>query len=248
MSEPPTDFSTVSVEGREPSYRHGEVGYAWLSVPDLGRAVAFYAAVLGWTVTPGSDTQGRQVQGRSPHLGLHGRAPRSTLNCCYAVADVGMAIRKVLASGGRAGEPTAAPYGLVADCTDDQGTVFALYQPPGGVGIEPPTVGDHGDLAYVMFEVVDSARARAFYGAVLGWSFTPGSLDNDWQVQGTMAGLHGGNEQATTLAMWRVDNLADAVDRVRAAGGTSTDPQTRAYGLEAECTDDQGTHFYLGQL
>lgn len=246
MSDAPTDPTTAGAQ--EPSFRHGDVGYAWLSVPDLDRAIAFHAAVLGWTVAPGSDSQARQVVGRSPHLGLHGGVVRGTLNCCYAVEDVTAAVARVRAAGGEAGEPAPAPYGRVADCTDDQGTAFALYQPPGGVGTERPSAGGHGDLAYVTFEVVDSARARAFYGAVLGWGFTPGAVADGWQVEGAMAGLHGGHPQATTLPMWRVDDLAVVVDRVRAAGGTSTDPQTRPYGLEAECADDQGTRFYLGQL
>jgi len=45
-----------------------------------------------------------------------------------------------------------------------------------------------------------------------------------------------------------VDDLVLSIDRVRATGGTATEPQTRPYGQEAECADDQGTRFYLGQL
>jgi predicted enzyme related to lactoylglutathione lyase len=242
----PTDAAPARRRG--PSYRHGDVGYAWLSVPDIDRAAAFYAAVLGWSVAAGADSQGRQVAGRSPHLGLHGGQARATVNCCYAVEDVAAAAARVRAAGGVAGEPEQAPYGLVVDCTDDQDTVFALYQPPGGVGTDPPPMGGHGDLVYVTFEVVDSARARAFYGEVLGWTFAPGSVEDGWQVEGATAGLHGGHPRATTLPMWQVDDIAAALERVRAAGGTSTDPQTRPYGLEAECADDQGTRFYLGQL
>jgi len=59
--------------------------------------------------------------------------------------------------------------------------------------------------------------------------------------------MHGGHERATAVPMYRVDDIATAVSRVRAGGGTATDPQTQPYGLMSECTDDQGTHFYLGQ-
>lgn len=230
--------------------RHGDVGYAWLSVPDVERAVAFYGAVLSWRVAPGSDPQGRQVLDRSPHLGLHGGHPRSTLTCCYAVQDVLRAVERVRSSGGRAGEPQPAPYGLAADCVDDQGTVFALYQPPGGVGTQPPVAAGDGEgaLVYVTYEVVDSAKARAFYGQVLGWAFTAGGVEDGWQVVGGSGGLQGGHQQATTLPMWRVSDLTAAVERVRAADGTATDPVTRPYGAECECTDDQGTRFYLGQV
>lgn len=247
-ASPNTATDAVRRGSQEPLYRHGDIGYAWLSVPDLDGAVAFYATVLGWVVAPGTDSSGRQVVGRSPHLGLHGGEAHGTLNCCYAVDDVAAAVARVRAAGGRSNAPSSAPYGLVADCTDDQGTVFALYQPPGGVGSTPPAVGGQGDLVYTTFEVVDSARARAFYGEVLGWRFTSGGVDDGWQVEGGNAGLHGGHPRATTLPMWQVDDLTTAVERVRAAGGTSSDPRTRPYGLEAECADDQGTRFYLGQL
>lgn len=242
--------TTTTAPVNDPAYRHGDVGYAWLSVLDVERAVAFYGAVLGWRVAPGSDPQGRQVLDRSPHLGLHGGDPRSTLNCCYAVEDVLRAVERVRALGGRAGEPQPAPYGLVADCVDDQGTVFALYQSPGGVGTRPPPAAGEGegDLVYVTYEVVDSARARSFYGRLLGWAFTAGGVEDGWQVVGGSGGLQGGHPQATTLPMWRVSDLAAALERVRAAGGTATDPVTRPYGAECECTDDQGTRFYLGQL
>lgn len=40
----------------------------------------------------------------------------------------------------------------------------------------------------------------------------------------------------------------DAVARVRAEGGTATDPEQQPYGVSSYCADDQGTRFYLGRL
>jgi predicted enzyme related to lactoylglutathione lyase len=48
--------------------------------------------------------------------------------------------------------------------------------------------------------------------------------------------------------MWKVDDVAAAVARVRAAGGTATEPERKPYGLTATCTDDQGMPFYLGDV
>jgi predicted enzyme related to lactoylglutathione lyase len=48
--------------------------------------------------------------------------------------------------------------------------------------------------------------------------------------------------------MWRVDDIDAAVERVRRAGGTATDPERQPYGTTSTCTDDQGTRFYLGDL
>jgi uncharacterized protein len=181
------------------------------------------------------------------------------------VDDAAAAAARVRAARGQAGDPIQRPYGLVAECTDDQGTRFAVHQYPAGGAPGPATPGDpatspattgaaapahDGDLAYITFEVADSRLARDFYGAVLGWRFSPGRIADGWQVEGTtpMAGLSGGHAEATTVPMWRVADLRAAVGRVRAAGGTATEPRQQPYGLTADCTDDQGTRFYLGQF
>lgn len=243
-----SETSPSSTATDDQTYRQGDIGYAWVSVPDVERAVTFYGAVFGWTVEPGSVDQGRQVQERSPHLGLLGGQEHPTLNCCYAVADVDAAAERVRAAGGQASAPSTRPYGRVSDCVDDAGTDFALYQPPDGVGDTASDRGRHGDLAYTTFEVVDSARMRAFYGAVLGWEFSRGGVEDGWQIQGGAGGLQGGHERVTTLPMWRVEDMTSALAAVRDAGGSTGQPQTRPYGIEALCADDQGTRFYLGQL
>lgn len=238
---------------RPPAPRHGDLGYASLWVPDVGRAAAFFAAVLGWRYGPASGPDGRQVQGQSLHHGLWGGVEPPTLFCCYAADDLEAALARVAGAGGDAGTARLEPFGRTAGCTDDQGVRFALYQPPEGVGAGPPAPANGtraGDLAYVTIEVVDGARARAFYGEVLGWRFLPGTAPDGWQVDGVapMTGLSGGHERATTVPMYRVDDVRAAVDAVRAAGGTTTDPERQPYGVTASCTDDQGTRFFLGQL
>ena len=140
-----------------------------------------------------------------------------------------------------------------------QGLDFALYQiPPDGIvpvadasaDGRPVNGGGHGDLCYITIETIDSGRDRAFYGTVLGWQFAPGRVDDGWQVDDSapMVGMHGGHAEVTVVPMYRVDDIDAAVARVRAAGGTSTDPEAQPYGISAECVDDQGTRFYLGQL
>lgn len=238
--------SPLPVVPSEPAYRHGDFAYVSAWLPDAGRAAAFYRAVLGWTV------EGHRVVGQSLPIGLWSTPEAPTLFCCYAVDDVPNAIARVRAAGGQADEPSDEPFGTVADCTDDQGTRFAVYQlRPDETGDRAPTNGRRtGDLAYVTIEVVDSAKARAFYGDVLGWTFTRGSIPDGWNVSGPvpMAGLSGGHERATVVPMWRVSDIDAAVAAVRANGGTASDPQEQPYGVTAECTDDQGSRFYLGRL
>ena len=232
--------------------RTGDIAYVSLQVPDMGRARDFFGAVLGWSYGPSSGEQGRQVVGQALHHGVWGGQARSTLFLCFAVEDVAAAVVRVRAAGGEAGEPSDEPFGRVADCRDDQGVAFAVFTAPPGPPPGRPDVNGraHGDLAYVTLEVPDAARTRAFYGAVLGWRFTPGQADEGWQVEDTrpMVGLHGGHDLATGVPMYRVDDVGAAVARVRAAGGSATDPEAQPYGITASCTDDQGTRFYLGQL
>ncbi|MDT4923773.1 MAG: hypothetical protein QOG01_1486 [Pseudonocardiales bacterium] len=227
-------------------YRPGDVGYVSLWVPEAARAARFYGDVLDWRMA------GDLVVGATPTTSIAGTDEDMTLFCCYAVEDVHAAAQRVRDAGGEASEPSDRPYGVVADCADDQGTRFAIYQPPSGAdGLRPPANGRrHGDLAYLTLEVVDSARARAFYGAVLGWRFTPGRVVDGWNVEDTapMIGLSGGRERATAVPMWRVVDIERAVAAVRAGGGTATDPERQPYGLTSECADDEGMRFYLGEM
>jgi predicted enzyme related to lactoylglutathione lyase len=225
--------------------RQGDVGYAWLTVPDPDRAAAFYAAVLGWEYAPGHAEGGRQVAGQSLSMGIGRGEPGWHLS--YAVDDVAAAVERARAAGGTATEPEDRPYGTAADGVDDQGTVFALHR--SGSGPRSPENGARqGDLSYVTLEVVDSTRFRTFYGQVLGWTFTSGTVEDGWSVQGVspMTGMHGGKTADTIVPMWKVDDVAAAVERVRAAGGTATEPERQPYGITSEGTDDQGVRFYLG--
>ena len=234
-----------------PGLRHGDIGYVSLRVRDVGRAAAFFSAALGWEYEPGGVALGRQVLGHRLHHGLWGGFEHPTLFCCYAVSDLAAAAERARAAGGAVGAPRRQAFGLVADGIDPEGTDFALFEPPGGTitGAAAGPTGE-GDLAYVAMEVVSSGAARDFYGAVLGWRFTPGGSTDGWQVQGAvpMVGISGGHPRPTTVPMYRVDDIVAAVGRARAAGGSATDPRSLPYGVTSACSDDQGTRFYLGQL
>jgi predicted enzyme related to lactoylglutathione lyase len=107
----------------------------------------------------------------------------------------------------------------------------------------------HGDLAYLTYAVADTERARHFYGAVLGWTFTPGRVTDGWHIEGTTppAGMHGGAAQAGIEPVYQVDDLTAALAAVRDHGGHAGEPQQQPYGRIAECFDDQGVRFRLLQ-
>ncbi|MDQ3455602.1 MAG: glyoxalase [Actinomycetota bacterium] len=228
---------------------HGDVVYASVWAAEPTRAAAFYSAVLGWRCE--RNERGYDVAGTRLNLGIYAVPDDPGLFCCYAVDDLDAAVERVRAAGGTATDIDVRPYGRISDCTDDQGAPFALTTVPADAPEDRASnVKGQGDLTYITYEVADSKRFRAFYGSVLGWSFETGNVDDGWQVERStpMAGVAGGSRQRNTVPMWEVDDIAAAVQRVRTAGGTATEPQQQSYGLMTECTDDQGTRFYLGQL
>ncbi|MEP6527899.1 MAG: VOC family protein [Nocardioidaceae bacterium] len=228
--------------------RQGDIGYVSVWTPDLDRALRFYGDVLGWTYASGSSGQGRYVLGTSLPTGVWGGQESSTLFCCYAVDDIDAAVERVREAGGTADEPTDSPDGRRADCVDNQGVPLALME--AGSGPRPPLNGRvHGDLTYFTMEVVDSAAARRFYGAVLGWEFSPGGVEDGWGPADVhpMTGMSGGHDGSAGVPMWVVDDITAAVEQVRSAGGTATDPEQQPYAISSVCTDDQGAKFYLGQ-
>jgi predicted enzyme related to lactoylglutathione lyase len=244
--------AAVGASAGDDALRQGDLAYVSLWVPDIDRATAFFSAVLGWTYAPQAEGHARQVVGRELNHGLFGGQDRSTLFLCFVVDDIEAAVERVRVAGGRAEAPASEFGGQLALCVDIEGTSFALYQPPPGPrGRRPATNGERqGDLSYITMEVRDSAAVRAFYGAVLGWHFNPGRVEDGWGPADVvpMVGLHGGHQMTTVLPMYRVDDIEATVARVRAGGGSATDPESHPYGLSSLCVDDQGTRFYLGQL
>ena len=141
-------------------------------------------------------------------------------------------------------EPTDQPYGRGAVIVDPFGHRWMLLRPPARA-----TRLRQGDVANVTMTARDVNRAKAFYEAVLQVPFAEGH-PGLWRTEETRPPLgifpsHGAEPQVQLS--YRVDDIAAAVERVRAAGGRADDPVRRRFGLFAECTDDQGATFRLWQ-
>ncbi|MCV7159673.1 VOC family protein [Mycolicibacterium brisbanense] len=227
--------------------QHGDVGYISVWAPDPDKAAAFYGHVLGWIYDPVA----RKVTNTVQHVGIYPMPGAPTLFCCYAVDDLDAARQAIIAGGGTVGEPDAREFGTILDATDPSGTAFAVFQPSTEVPRPALNGAGPGELSYLTYEVTDSAAFKEFYGRVLGWTFEPGRIQDGWAVEGSqpMSGMAGGSATTTTVPMWTVTDIEAAVARVREAGGTVLqEPSQQPYGLMAECTDDQGSRFYLGQF
>ena len=235
------------VTGAAVPIQHGDVGYVSVWAPDAALAAAFYGHVLGWTYDPNT----HQVTNTKEHIGIYSVDGPPTLFCCYAVADLEGARQSIISGGGTVDEVEQFDFGTLRGATDSQGTSFGVFQPNPGQPRPELNGSGPGELSYITYEVPDSTAFKAFYSRVLFWTFEPGRIDDGWGVQQThpMAGVAGGATAPTTVPMWTVDDVEAAVARVREAGGTVIEaPSQQPYGKTAQCADDQGGRFYLGEF
>lgn len=226
--------------------RHGDLGYSSLWTADVDRAAAFYGSVLGWQF----DAATGQVTNLSQRLGIYAVQSGQGMLCAYAVDDIDRAREDIVAAGGTPNELQQFPFGELLDGTDNQGVAFAVYRPT----VNDPRPGlnatGHGELTYMTHYTPSSRLLRDFYGQVLGWTYSGGRMDDGWEVENNhpMTGIAGGQESSAAVPMWVVDDIELAVRRVRDGGGTViSGPEQQSYAISAECLDDQGARFYLGQ-
>jgi uncharacterized glyoxalase superfamily protein PhnB len=141
-------------------------------------------------------------------------------------------------------EPADQPYGRASVIVDPFGHRWILLRRPWR-----STRLRQGDVANVMIATRDAPRAKEFYEAVLQVPFSsghPGAWRTDQTSPPLSIGSSPGAEPEVQLS-YRVDDITAAVERVRAAGGRADEPQRRAFGLLADCVDDQGATFRLWQ-
>jgi len=206
-----------------------------------------------------------------PELGLIGPNARGGVSQSLhlLVPDVDATVERAVAEGGRLERaPDDQPYGRTGTITDPFGHRWMVQTPPaqqaaaaeqaepaGQAGpAEPagpaaPPTPKHGDIGYLTITVPDAERAKEFYGAVLGWRYSPGRVADGWQVEGPnpSVGLWGGQERVEVQLCYRVDDLDAALEQVRARGGEAEEPTSQPYGRLVECVDNQGARFQLWQ-
>ncbi|MFD5243313.1 VOC family protein [Amycolatopsis sp. NPDC058340] len=203
----------------------GRIGHAELAIGDSVLMFAEEFPELGIVVAPAG---GPLI--RVEVADAHASATRAV--------ELGAELRRPVADEG---------HGLSGEIKDPYGQRWLVAQaaPRPASGAAPIR---HGEAGYFTFQVPDDERAKAFYGAVLGWQFSPGRVEGGWGVEGSglQGGLWGGpGRQVGWKVMYAVDDLAAALDRVRAQGGQAGETEQQPYGLSAECVDNQGIEFWL---
>lgn len=193
-----------------------------LATHDLAGAAAFYREVFGWELIDGeiAELDGRPVAAFMNTIDESGEALAPTAwGVSFGVADLDDVGAKVESAGG------SVEFGPVDDslhCLDATGA-YVVFTAPGDF---PGTAAD------VRCELLarDYVGAQSFYADVLG----DGAEIRDARGLPIEAG-------STWRVCFVVPSVAEAVERVRAAGGTVVS----ADADRAEVADPQGAPFVL---
>lgn len=183
-----------------------------------------------------------------PEMG-HVVAPEGGAVVHVQVSDVDGAMAKAAELGAEVIRPAEdSGYGKHGTIKDPYGQRWLVAQAERSEPAEPAV--PHGQAGYFTFQVPEAEPAKAFYGAVLGWQFSPGRVEGGWGIKGNglEGGLWGGpGRQVGWKLMFAVDDLEAALARVTEQGGRAGQVETMPYGLSADCTDNQGIEFWLWQ-
>jgi len=240
----------------------------YLAVADARRALDWYADAFGARLRgePIVMPDGRighaeldfggslvMLADEFPDIGHTAPSPGagSAVTIHLETADIDVLVDRAVDGGADlARPPEDSPYGRNAVVVDPFGHRWLLSTPAPVTPDRARLTGGtrHGDVGYVSFQVPDVDRAQAFYGLVLGWTFAPAGRPGARRVVDSMplTSLWGALERGPVIC-WRVDDVLAAVGKVRAMGGTATDPVEMPYGTTSDCSDDQGMAFYLWQ-
>jgi predicted enzyme related to lactoylglutathione lyase len=216
-------------------YTPGRVVWRELLTNDVAKARAFYAELFNWKIEPGMDmgamgtyflvnANGRQIAGmmKSPDA-MKGA---SFWQSVVSVSDVDAVVQSATKNGGKIISPaTDMPdIGRFATIADPDGAVLSVLksaQPD--PEMKRPSAGD---FAWETLNTADEARAKKFYGAVLGWKTMagPGGGGSVFTTDGGNDGQVADMQKAqgfppSWLTYITVDKLEPARDRVAKLGG-----------------------------
>jgi len=212
---------------------------------DTTAAAAFYAPVVGWTVTPvGSegmqystfnvDVEGKSI-GVAGLMGLPSEAGQKPAWIGYIhVPDVDAKVQELVADGGQLHKgPTDVPGMLrFAVVIDAQGAPLVLFTSDPGMPGNPirPAAGSPGTFVWRELMAGDGAAAFAWYAKLFGW--TKGATHDMGQmgiyqifdVNGVQTGGIMTKPPEVPNPFWnfyiQVDSATAAAERIKSAHGT----------------------------
>jgi uncharacterized protein len=246
--------------GERESYAPGTFCWADLGTTDADAAKAFYTGVFGWEAVdaPAGDAgtyttfklDGHDVAAMY-EMGEEERASLTPHWSSYvSVEDVDALAGRVRELGG---DVLAEPFdvmqaGRMTALRDPTGATLHLWQAREQIGAG--RVNDPGCMVWNELASPDPARARDFFGELLGWTVEPeesgyGVIKAGGQLNGGIRPPQDG-EPTHWLVYFTVASCDDAVAAIREAGGSViAGPMSTPVGRVAAVGDPQGAAFAL---
>ena len=247
-------------------YPQGAFSWVDCSTSDAD-ARYFYAGLLGWDIEEapmgGESTyytflrDGHRIAALSELPSELANSP--TWNSYVTVVDVDALAPVVRELGGTVLMAfDISDHGRLLRCQDPQGATISLWQPVNHIGAG--LVNTPGALCWNELWTADLQSSKAFYRALLGWTFEDGpgvpvytTIWNQGRRNGGILSMDG-EMAAETPSMWvphlSVADIEAAARRVVELGGTvHVGPRTNADANRwLLFADPQGAHCYLMQL
>lgn len=251
------------------SYEPGVPCWVDLGTPDLDAAAQFYSGLFGWEAPEREDSaefggyrratkDGTDVAGMMP-LMEEGQPPAWT--SYVSVADADATAAAVEEAGGTvfAVPMDVMDLGRMAIFADPTGAVFGIWQPGTfpGAGL----VNEPGALTWNELNTRDPDAAKAFYGAVFGWTFEDHDMGDmgtytEWKLGedsiGGMMDMRGrvpDEVPANWLAYFAVESTDAALETLKGSGGNvAFGPIDIPAGRFAVVSDPFGAVFAVIQM
>lgn len=269
--DPPFTFLHASGDHMANIDRHEPGTFCWieLAADDAAAAKRFYAGLFGWT--PEDSKYGEGEADVYTTYNLHGRKAAASYGMdagqrqmgipshwlpyvCVERADDAAARVRELGGTVLAGPFDVMEHGRMAMVQDPGGAAFALWEPKRhpGVGV----YGETGALGWTELATNDPDAARAFYGALFGWTAAEEDVGMPYTIFSRDGQMVGGMyrltpEMAGMPPSWSpyfvVDDADASADRARELGAEILLPPTDIPGTGrfALIRDPQGAMFNL---
>jgi uncharacterized protein len=102
--------------------------------------------------------------------------------------------------------------------------------------------------SYLELGSSDPAKTSAFFSAAFGWPYNPMGPSGGWFDGPAMkAGLHGDDPAPQIYVYFAVDDLEEAIEKIRSSGGHADEPGPNepGFGRFSNCKDPTGIAFGL---
>jgi uncharacterized protein len=249
--------------GERTHYEPGTFCWVGLATSDPAAAERFYTSLLGWEAKElsrgeaGTYTMLRRsahdvaiLYRQQPEARAAGAPPHWTSYISVVDADATAARAGELGGAAVFREPfDVLDAGRVAAISDPTGAIVSLWQPRSRIGAT--LVNDVGALCWNELVTTDVERAKAYFGALLGWQYETdesgyASIRNGGRLNG---GIRAQTDQErgnppNWLPYFTVQNADDAARDAERVGGRTIAPTTESLlGRIAVMTDPQGAAF-----